>query len=258
MWSFAVHTPQTINIPISAMASVRSGLEARYASRFSKVSGTSSSSLKHTDDARKLVDEFRTSSDVIATQEQNIKELFYTAETMLKTIEDFQMKTGEKQVNNIPLPGPSIQNSYGKKLGFIKLVMQFCNAGMLHFMEQTLELKDDIDNKDSLLRAIAGEYRETRVLGSIQTVEIEDLSKDDPIVITKNQLPEDDEEDLLKTLEKETVTVSAQPKQIQSITPPGSESGKDVPIRPETPSAVKKVTPVKVGQQKSKITKVSK
>jgi len=183
-WEFNKHEKTTVPEIEKVTMAARTGLENKYASRFQKYVGTSDDTLKHTDDARKVVDDFRTSIGVIDTQTDNINDLFAVAEVFVKTIDDFQRQSGHRQVRNIPLPGESIKQSPGKKLGYIKLSMQFMNAGLLHFMEETLALQQEIKERDNLIRAIAAETRDIPIIGRLQDISLDDLNSADPIIDT--------------------------------------------------------------------------
>lgn len=199
LYSFNNHIAEAIPLTDSTMTSVRTGLEARYADRFTKYVGTSSESIKRVDEAKKVADELRTSAGVIDTQTENINELFTVAEMAVKTIDNFQRQSGKRQVNNIPLPSESIKTSAGKKLGYVKLCMKFMNAGLLHFMEQSMSLEDEVKERNNVIRAIAGEIRSVPIIGKLQELDLDDLATTDPIIDIKTDVGfTTDEEDEIK------------------------------------------------------------
>jgi hypothetical protein len=187
MWSFESHKKTELNIDNSIIMAQRTGLEARYASRFTKYAGDTKDAIQKADDARKVADEFRTSAGIIETQQENITELFTVAEQAVNMINDFQRQSGKKQVNNIPLPGPAIKESYGKKLGYTKLSIKFVTAGLLHFMEECINMEAELRSKDLVIRTIAEEARSVPVIGKLQNIELDDLNSMDPIVDSRSQ-----------------------------------------------------------------------
>lgn len=215
MWSFESHKRTELDINNSIIMAARNGLEARYASRFTKYAGDTADAIKRADDARKVADELRTSAGVIETQQENITELFTVAEQAVNMINDFQRQSGKKQVNNIPLPGPAIKESYGKKLGYTKLSIKFVTAGLLHFMEECINMEAELRSKDLVIRTIAEEVRSVPIIGKLQNIELDDLNSMDPIVDSRSQ------ELNLSDTESE---VSAKTSTTAQTTPPSSVS----------------------------------
>lgn len=193
-YSFATSSVEPIPNTDHTMTSVRSGLEARFADRFAKFAGVSSDSIKLADSAKNVASELRTSAGVIDTQIENINELFTLAELMIKTVDDLQRQSGRTQVKNMPLPSNSIKASAGKKLGYVKLCMKFMNAGLLHFMEQSMNLEDHVKERNNVIRAISEEMRNVPIIGRLQDVDLDDLHSADPVVDTKLPLESDDED----------------------------------------------------------------
>lgn len=187
MWSFESHKKTELNIDNSIIMAQRTGLEARYASRFTKYAGDTKDAIQKADDARRVADEFRTSAGIIETQQENITELFTVAEQAVNMINDFQRQSGKKQVNNIPLPGQAIKESYGKKLGYTKLSIKFVTAGLLHFMEECITMEAELRSKDLVIRTIAEEARSVPIIGRLQNIELDDLNSMDPIVDSRSQ-----------------------------------------------------------------------
>lgn len=227
MWQFEKYNRREVNIPSSAIMALRTGLENRYADRFRAYAGTTDDNIRSTDEARKVVESIRTASGVIDTQKENIAELFAQAELMVKMINDLQRETGVKQIKNIPLPGDSIKSSPGKQLGYVKLAMRFVSAGLLHFMEMTLQMKDDLDSRDQVIKMIAENRAEIPVVGRLVDIELDELSSSDPIVDTK--VPLEDEASTTEEIPPPT-NVSGAP-----ITPPKTPQPKPL-VKPRTVS----------------------
>lgn len=252
MWSFEKYVRKETTIPESVIMTMRSGLEARYTDRFRSYAGTTEDALKSADNARKTADSLRTAAGVVDAQRENTDDLFAAAELMVKMIDDFQRESGVKQIRNIPLAGASIKESHGKKLGYTKLAMKFVSAGLLHFMEISLNMMEDLKNKDKIIQAIADHRVDIPVLGRLTEVDLDDLSSDDPIVETKIPLQQDDlEEELLKEAgkTKDTSTYSNETKPIAEVnapmtppkTPKPSEKKPQTPPKPTTPTSTKAI-----------------
>lgn len=248
MWSFEKYTRKETTIPETAIMSMRSGLESRYADRFRGYAGTTEDSLKSADNARKTADSLRTAAGVVDAQKENVDDLFSAAELMVKMIDDFQRESGVKQIKNIPLAGESIKSSHGKKLGYTKLSMKFVSAGLLHFMEMSLNMMEDLKNKDKIIQAIADHRVDIPVLGRLTEVELDDLSSDDPIVETKVPLSQDDIEEELLSKHKESSTYSNGSKpQVEVNAPatppktpkPSEKKAPTTPPKPQTPTPTK-------------------
>jgi len=234
MWQFAQYQRKEITVPTAATMAIKTGLEARYADRFRAYAGTNDDTIKQVDEAKKTTESLRLASGIVDTQKENIKELFTQAEMMVKLVNDFQRNSGVKQVKNIPLPGASIKASPGKQLGYVKLCMNFISAGMLHFMEMTLQMKDDLDSRDQVIKMIAEHRAEVQTLGSIIDVELDELSSEDPIVETKEPLVTDDDDDIT-----ELSSSGAQIGVIPPVTPPKTPVQKGGKIKPSSPTTKK-------------------
>jgi hypothetical protein len=242
MWQFERFVPNKINIPEISIKMSRNGLENRYADRFKGYVGTSDDYLKKADQARSASDSLRTAQGVIEAQKENIDELFIASELMVKMIDNFQRESGLKQVKNVPLPGESITKSPGKKLGYVKLVMKFVSAGMLHFMETAIEMGDDIKKKEAVIKAIAEDQVEIPIIGRLTDIDLDDLSSDGPIVETK--IPLQDESDA-SSVQKDDGSISSgsTPMTTPSKSPTPVEKKSKSPT-PVTPSKTSK-TPLK-------------
>lgn len=194
MWSFEPYKRQQTIIPDNIIMSMRTGLESRYAERFRGYAGTTDEAIKHTDNAKKTADSLRTAAGIVDTQKENIDELFTTAELMVKMIDDFQRESGVKQIRNIPLAGDSIKASSGKKLGYTKLSMKFVSAGLLHFMEMSLAMMEDLKEKDKVIQSIAEHRVDIPIIGRLMEVELDDIASDDPIAESKIPLDQNDDD----------------------------------------------------------------
>lgn len=244
MWAFEKFTPNPTVIPETTIMSMRNGLEARYADRFSKYAGTTDDYLKKVDQARQASDSLRTAVGVVDTQKENIDQLFVAAEMMVKMIDDFQRESGAKQVKNIPLAGDSIKASYGKKLGYVKLAMKFVSAGMLHFMEMALTMQDDIKAKEAVIKAIAEDSIEVPIIGSLVDINFDELSSDSPIVETKIALDTDSEADSVSMSPGKTSTAATTPATtpVKQVT---TSEKKVLPVgKPMSPTPNGRSTPV--------------
>lgn len=182
MYSFRrsdTKTPYTLDNIMAA----KSGLEGRYASRFVKYAGTSQKSLTDIDTAGKVADNLHVSSSVIDTQTSNINLMFVVAEAVVKKINAFQAESGENQIQNIPLPTDLVRASYSKKMGYVKLVLEFVGEGLEHFMEQALNLEGALRNRDKVISEIAAYHREVEMVGELSEISLEDLAMPGPINI---------------------------------------------------------------------------
>jgi len=119
----------------------------------------------------------------------------------------------------------------------VKLCMNFISAGMLHFMEMTLQMKDDLDSRDQVIKMIAEHRAEVQTLGSIIDVELDELSSEDPIVETKEPLATDDDDDIT-----EPSTSGAQIGVVPPVTPPKTPVQKGGKAKPSSPIAKKPAT----------------
>lgn len=244
MWSFQSFTPSKTEIPESKMANIRAGMEARYSDRFEKFVGTTDDYLKKADAARQTTDSLRTAVGVVNTQKENIDELFAAAELMVKMVNDFQRQSGSKQVKNLPLASDAIRSSPGKKLGYVKLVMKFVSTGLLHFMEVTLAMADDIKAKEAVIKVIGENSIDVPILGRLSDLDIEDLSDESPIVESKLPLSELDEDDsLLAELSKTDMSSAPTSTVSSAITTPEKKDSIKAEVRPSTPSPLQKKAP---------------
>lgn len=154
----------------------KAGTELRFSNRFVKYAGTSAEFNKAIDLTGQAVDDFRQSTGMIAEQKKAIDLMFMKAERAVNRLNELEQESGEKQITNIPLPTDPIRSSYGKKMGYIDLVIAFTNEGMLHFMEQTLELKQALKDRETVISRMAAQIPQLESLGSFQEIEISDLS----------------------------------------------------------------------------------
>lgn len=244
MWKFENFTPTPTPIPDTTIMSMRNGLEARYADRFTKYVGTTDDYLQKADQARQAAGNLRTAVGVVDTQKENIDQLFLHAEMMVKMVDDFQRESGSKQVRNIPLAGDSIKASYSKKLGYIKLSMKFISAGLLHFMSMTLEMKDDIASKEAIIKAIAEDSMEVPMIGSLVDINLDDLGSDSPIVETKLPLDHDTDEDSILSSPGPSSTAATTPSNTPPKAPVTPDKKTTVPPKLTTPTPNGRSTPL--------------
>lgn len=162
-------------LPLQVIMAARSGLETRYINRFSKWAGTTDKTLQDIDAARTASDNARTNAGVLQGQKDSINHLFLKTASLIKQVNEFQSASGSKLVSNVPLPTATIEASYGKKMGYIQLILEFYGQGTLFFMEEILNLKEALDGRDKVIASLAQNAQPIDVIGSLEKVEIEDL-----------------------------------------------------------------------------------
>jgi hypothetical protein len=173
-----------------------SSLSSRYADRFNGITLLTGPDLTTIDTARGVADNLRLSDASLKSASKGVDQLIEVASDAVAAIDRFQIESGKRQVNNIPLPTDAIKSSFGKKLGYIKLVIQFLAASNEHFMEQTLNLEMGGNNLKSILSNIAGATLDPDILGELHELELGDLQTDAPIIETKAASPvSSDDED---------------------------------------------------------------
>lgn len=180
MYSFK-HIDTTTPYTIDNIMASRSGAELRYSNRFLKFAGTTTQALNNIDNAGRVTEDLNTSEGIIEGQKENINKLFFVAEEVIAKINMFQTQSGETQINNIPLPTEGVRAGYGKKMGYIKLALEFVSAGLEHFMEETLLLAEALKDRDMVIARIAHQHREIEPVGQLSEVTPEDLVSGEPI-----------------------------------------------------------------------------
>lgn len=179
-------------LEISDIMAAQSGSETRFGSRFIKYAGTSETFNKSIDLAGQGIDDLRTYAGMIAEQKKGIDRVFLLSERAIQAITTLEKDSGVRQVENIPLPSDVIRSSYGKKMGYTSLAMGFLSEGLLHFMEQTINLQEALDSRDRTISALAAQIPQVEVLGQFEEISLNDLnnsSQIDPATYTKVEKP---------------------------------------------------------------------
>jgi len=164
-----------------------SGLESRYLARFSGLKRQTVESLKNADSARNVAEHLTVARASLKAQEQNIKELFTTAQEMIVGVDTCQQMFGHTFVKNMPLPNSAIKESPSKQFGYVQLCLRFFQTGVVYFMEQMKEAEDRIQSLESLLSGIADFDQEVDIMGELHHLDLEQLD-DKPTAVT--QAPE--------------------------------------------------------------------
>lgn len=147
----------------------------RFKGRFIKYAGTSETFTQSVDKTGQAIDDLRTSIGMITAQKEAIDILFLKAETAVNAVTMLETESGKKQVDNLPLPTDVIRSSYGKKLGYASLIMDFVTTGMLHFMEETINTEAALVSRDATISRLAAQIPTLEILGAFEEVSIADL-----------------------------------------------------------------------------------
>jgi len=151
------------------------GLEARYLSRFQKLSPASGKTIKDYDSAGNLTEHLSSARASIKTQEQNVAKLFGTAQELVAGIDTAQQMFGHSFVRNMPLPTSAIKDSPSQQLGYIQLTMRFLQTGVIHFMEQMVDAQARIEHLESMMGKLAEYDEEIGILGEMQDLDLDKL-----------------------------------------------------------------------------------
>jgi len=152
------------------------GTEGRFASRFIKYAGTSETFNSSVDKTGQAVDDLRTSAGMINEQKRAIDKLFLRAEEAINMVDGLEKESGVAQVENLPLPTDVIRVAYGKKMGYTSLVMEFLTAGMLHFMEQTINLEQALQSRDNTISRLAASIPQLEIIGAFEEITVSDIN----------------------------------------------------------------------------------
>jgi len=174
MYSFRKATIQP-ELNIDTIMATKTGQEMRFKSRFVKYAGTSDTFNQSVDKTGQAIDDLRTSAGMIVEQKKAIDILFLKAETAINEVNQLQTESGKKQVDNLPLPTDVIRSSYGKKLGYASLIMEFFTTGMLHFMEETINLEEALGSRDNTISRLAAQIPSLEIIGAFEEVSLSDL-----------------------------------------------------------------------------------
>lgn len=154
----------------------KTGNEMRFKSRFVKYAGTSETFNISVDKTGNAIDDLRTSAGMITEQKKGIDILFHKSEVAVNAINALEKESGKKQVDNLPLPTDIIRASYGKKLGYASLIIEFLTSGLTHFMEETLNLEDALQSRDATISRIAAQIPSVEIIGAFEEINISDLT----------------------------------------------------------------------------------
>nr|WKE35274.1 hypothetical protein [Plasmopara viticola lesion associated mononegaambi virus 5] len=150
-------------------------MESRYTNRFSTLGQVSAKQISNNDSAGNLTERLTHAKGSISAQQDNIRELFSTAQEMIAGINTRQSMIGETLVKNIPLPTESIKNSPSSQLGYVQLSMRFLQSGLLHFIEQMSEAQHRIQNLEKTIEKLADYDSEVEIIGQMRAIDIEAL-----------------------------------------------------------------------------------
>lgn len=182
--------PPQLEIPVTM--SKTTGSESRFANRFIKYAGTSEEFNKKYDLSGQAIDDLRTANGIVLEQKKAVDKMLLKAEEAINAISMLNKESGVQQIENIPLPTSATRASYGKKMGYNVLVMEFLTAGLLHFMEETINLEEALKSRDSAMARLAAQIPQLEIMGAYEPVEISDLisaSVVDPATYTRVEKP---------------------------------------------------------------------
>jgi hypothetical protein len=169
------HTSIPPQLDLETNMSKTAGSELRFSNRFIKYAGTSEEFNKKLDQSGQAIDDLRTANGVITEQKKAVDKMLLKAEEAINSISALNKESGVQQIENIPLPTNATRASYGKKMGYNVLVMEFLTAGLLHFMEETLNLEEALKSRDAALSRLAAQIPQLEIMGAYEPVDISDL-----------------------------------------------------------------------------------
>lgn len=155
----------------------RSGLEGRYSGRFSGFQGVTAAGLRASESAGNVADQLNTARGMLKSQEENIGQLFSTAEEMVHGIDTFQQMSQVQQVRNIPAPPAEVRESKGKQLGYVQLCMRFMQAGLIHFMEEMITARNRVQQLEAEINRISEYDGDLPIVGALQHIDLEQLEE---------------------------------------------------------------------------------
>jgi hypothetical protein len=169
------HTSIPPQLEIDTTMSKTSGSESRFTNRFIKYAGTSDEFNKKYDQSGQAISDLRTANGIVTEQKKAVDKMLLKAEEAINAISSLNEACGVEQIQNIPLPTQATRASYGKKMGYNVLVMEFLTAGLLHFMEETYNLEEALKSRDSAMARLAAQIPQLEIMGAYEPVEISDL-----------------------------------------------------------------------------------
>lgn len=201
----------------------RTGVEGRYANRFSGFQGVTAVALRTSESAGNVADQLNTARGMLKSQEENIGQLFSTAEEMVHGIDTFQQMSGVHQVKNIPVPSQEIRESKGKQLGYVQLSMRFMQAGLVHFMEEMITARSRVQQLESEITRISEYEGELPLVGALQHLDLEQLEEADKA--SRSALLTEREKRTDSPLQDDKSASPSTPKQEQPTTPSSNPQG---------------------------------
>lgn len=157
-------------------------MESRYINRFKTLGNPTGEQIKNRDSAGNLTAHITNARATIATQKQNIGDLFATSQELVTGINTHQQMIGFDLVKNIPLPTDEIKKSPSSQLGYVQLAMRFLQAGVLHFSEQLISAQDRIDSLEKTIASLAEYDEDLDIIGRLQTLDLDTLENMRPIL----------------------------------------------------------------------------
>lgn len=212
----------------------RSGAEGRYRARFLAYAGATRENIKQVDEAKDLAENLNVAVGSLEGIQRDIDTLFDTARGGISDIDKLQMESGVKQVENLTAVKGETKGRYGQKMGYTKMTLEFALAGMMHFMEETIRYRVELDDSRKLISQLALAVREVPVVGALQEPDASGSFSMAPITNTIAELSDDSDSD--EEIDKPRANMSA------SVTP----ALRDPPVVAATP-----VTPAPAAQVKS-------
>jgi chaperonin cofactor prefoldin len=182
----------------------RIGSEGRFATRFTRKVEPSSSDITNVESARKVASQLQEARGVVEGQKESIKTLLDFCDHVVSEIDSFQTQSGVRQVTNIPRPTDTVKLSPSLQLGYIKLTIEFLGAGMEHFMEDNINLQEEIKDLKKVVKEIGAFEGSVIALGEIQELDPMTLDTDAPVVETVVPFSADDDDTLIETVTADT------------------------------------------------------
>jgi hypothetical protein len=175
MWKF-----KSANIPpeldISTIMSTAQGVESRFGNRFIKFAGTSEKFTQSADLTGNAINSMRESAAMITEQKKGVDRIFLMAERAINSISNLEKDSGKNQVKNLPIPSDAIRASYGKKMGYSALTMEFLTDCALFFMEEVINLEEALTSRDNTISKLAASIPDQEIIGAFEEIDLNELS----------------------------------------------------------------------------------
>lgn len=154
------------------------GAEARYLNYFKRIPAVTTETLATYDKSLNVATQLTIANGSIEAQQRNAKSLFSTAKEMVVGIKTLQDMSGIQYVERLPYPPAGIEESPGKMLGYVQLILRFLQAGLLHSLEEVQRAEERIKAADSRATQLAAYDVEPLALGDIVDIDFESLMRD--------------------------------------------------------------------------------